>query len=137
MRQCKECGCDIVGRAKQAKFCTETCKRAGMLKQNPSRSREGARKLAIKYKYNLEWSDYQRMHEESSGGCEICGTPLSLLKSADKETAFVDHCHETGKVRGILCNPCNRGLGYFRDSRLHLQQALNYLEKHDVDSGRN
>lgn len=130
MRDCKHCGSPIIGRAKQARFCSESCKKATDKVTSPSRSRKGAREWAIKDKYGLSWDDYEKMHLENNGRCEICESPLSLIKSPDTETAFVDHDHATGKVRGLLCNPCNRGLGYFRDSRLHLSKALQYLDKH-------
>lgn len=136
MRKCKECDMEIVGRNKKAVFCTKDCNDLHHKRKAPSRSLLEVRKLAIKYKYGLEWADYERMHTENEGRCEICQAPLSLLKAADTETAYVDHCHTSGKVRGLLCNPCNRGLGYFRDSRLHLQKAMEYLDKH-ADSGSN
>lgn len=56
------------------------------------------------------------------GRCKICG---GILLGSN---AHVDHCHVTGKIRGILCGPCNRGLGLFRDSVTALRQAAIYLE---------
>lgn len=47
----------------------------------------------------------------------------------------MDHDHITGTVRGLLCRVCNIGLGHFKDSRLHLKKAMEYLDKHDVNSG--
>lgn len=42
-------------------------------------------------------------------------------------TLFVDHCHDKKKVRGMLCNNCNTGLGYFKDDTTRLQRAIDYL----------
>ena len=131
---CKRCGNLIVGRAKQARYCSESCKKAEELQTMPSRSRRAARELAIMYKYGLSWEEYEKKHSENNGCCEICKKPISLIKSDDQETAYVDHCHTTLQVRGLLCNPCNRGLGYFAENRKHLQSALAYLDKYNVIS---
>lgn len=62
-----------------------------------------------------------------STNCDICGYEF---KSKDKERMdrFVDHNHDTGEVRGILCINCNRGLGFFGDNPGTLEKALNYLK---------
>jgi hypothetical protein len=52
--------------------------------------------------------------------CEICNT---------KENLVIDHCHDTKKVRGILCWSCNIALGHFKDSKTNLQKAMDYLWK--------
>lgn len=54
--------------------------------------------------------------------CDLCGKPM--------QRKCVDHHHDTGKVRGILCNGCNVGLGSFQDSAPLLRKAAEYLEKH-------
>lgn len=53
--------------------------------------------------------------------CAICGTYI------DKRTAHLDHDHETGKLRGVLCMKCNVGLGMFGDSCLNLDKAIQYI----------
>ncbi len=52
--------------------------------------------------------------------CEICGDSSSLV---------IDHCHESRKVRGVLCNSCNLGLGFFKDNAVSLESAIKYLKK--------
>lgn len=61
----------------------------------------------------------------STGSCAICGDT--------KESLYVDHDHNTGKVRGMLCPQCNTGLGQLRDSEDILKKALRYLEGHNAD----
>jgi len=64
------------------------------------------------------------MLKEQGGGCAICGETKPLK---GKNYLCVDHCHETGEVRGILCHACNTGLGKFKDSPELLHTAINYL----------
>jgi hypothetical protein len=54
------------------------------------------------------------------------------MQAHHKIKLVVDHCHKTGKVRGMLCHNCNRGLGLFQDSVEFLQQASDYLQKTTV-----
>ena len=70
-------------------------------------------------KFRNDLSDQQlKRIKESTKECVICGS---------EETFVVDHDHFTGKVRGMLCNHCNRGLGHFRDSPMLLEFAAQYL----------
>lgn len=58
--------------------------------------------------------------------CAVCGEPDGVGKSDSKRLAL-DHCHTSGKLRGMLCYACNVGLGYFRDSPMRLVAAARYL----------
>ena len=79
--------------------------------------------------YGITEEQYAEMLERAGGVCEICGRVPSEVSS---KGACVDHCHETGKVRGILCIPCNTGIGNLRDDPAVLRKALSYLENHSV-----
>ena len=57
--------------------------------------------------------------------CAICN---KSEKSSTKGVLFIDHDHKTGKVRGLLCDTCNRGLGYFYDDKSLLRNAVEYLK---------
>lgn len=72
------------------------------------------------YKYNLSPEDYDRLLEDQNEACAICGVRPDRL--------CVDHDHETGEVRGLLCSPCNSGLGFFKDRVRLLAAAIVYLE---------
>jgi hypothetical protein len=76
------------------------------------------RNLAKKYK--LTKQQYEEILQEQGGVCAICGGTC-------KRRLAVDHDHDTGKVRGLLCSRCNRALGYFQDSTEILQNALKYI----------
>lgn len=93
-------------------------------------STQSRRKHVVKLYYGLSWEEYENLYLTSQGACSICSKPLSLLKEEHKETAHVDHCHTTGKIRGILCRSCNRGIGYLNDSPERLHKAAEYLTKH-------
>ena len=66
----------------------------------------------------------------SSKKCACCGREILLHGSSvdNNNIARVDHNHETGKVRGLLCNDCNRGIGLLKDNPMFLANALKYLE---------
>jgi hypothetical protein len=76
-------------------------------------------------KYGMVKSDYAKMLNDQAYQCLIC----SKHHSKTKFGLVVDHCHLTGQVRGLLCDSCNRGLGFFTDSADTLTAAANYLTK--------
>ena len=69
---------------------------------------------------------YMQMFAEQQGTCKICKKPQHGKKLA------VDHCHRTGKIRGLLCEKCNQGLGMFKDNEQLLIEAIRYLEKNSL-----
>lgn len=73
--------------------------------------------------YGLELTDLERMISEQGGACAICRRTLIRTR---KQT-HVDHDHATGRVRGVLCNRCNKGLGYFEDDPAALATAAQYV----------
>lgn len=74
-------------------------------------------------KYGITLDQYNAMLEQQGGGCAICGAATNKNGKA----LFVDHCHDTGKVRGILCYRCNTGLGSFKDNAVLVAKAVSYL----------
>lgn len=77
---------------------------------------------------DFTFSDYLRMQEEQGFVCYLCKNPPS-----DKRNLCVDHNHKTGRVRALLCNNCNNGIGKLRDSIELLQKAVEYLKLFDHD----
>lgn len=76
--------------------------------------------------YGMTLGDYKALLEAQGGKCAICGTT-----NPGKGTRLhVDHDHTSGRVRGLLCNNCNRGIGLLQDSAEVLEHALEYLKKH-------
>jgi coenzyme F420-reducing hydrogenase beta subunit len=72
----------------------------------------------LKSKYGIDIKQYQTMLNAQSGSCALCEKSDDLC---------VDHCHETGKVRGLLCRQCNSAIGKLGDNAAGLQRALSYL----------
>lgn len=78
-------------------------------------------------KYNMTPEDYTAMLKEQFGGCAIC-----KRHPQEKRRLAVDHCHTTGRVRGLLCAPCNVSLGAFDDDPRRLLEAAKYLLKNQA-----
>jgi hypothetical protein len=79
----------------------------------------------FKTKYSVSKEIRDQMLVEQDNKCAICRVSLST----DGGHTHTDHNHQTGKIRGILCTNCNRGLGHFKDSGDNLQAAIEYLRK--------
>lgn len=92
-----------------------------MRKWNASNPGWGSLSKSLK-RNNLTLDEYHAMAEGQDFSCAIC--------SDDRRSLRIDHCHETGKVRGLLCDSCNGGLGLFRDSIARLTGAQGYIHKH-------
>lgn len=75
--------------------------------------------------YGISLIQYENTLESQNGKCAICDKDQKNLK----KKLYVDHDHETGEVRGLLCDRCNRGLGYFKENKSFLLRAIKYLEK--------
>lgn len=78
----------------------------------------------LKDKYNITLDDYNKMLYEQNGVCKICGIHHTEVKKG----LHVDHCHSTGKIRGLLCVNCNNMLGHAKDNIKTLQAAIKYLK---------
>lgn len=133
MRLCTTCGVEKEldafhnykkgpqGKAYRCKECDTAARKAYQDKQCPELKREMAKRRSLRSKYGLELEEYEAMVEASGGLCEICKeVPYGYL--------CVDHCHTTGKVRGLLCGKCNQALGLFQDSTWNLEAAISYLQ---------
>ena len=78
--------------------------------------------------YGLTQEDFNRMLKDQKGVCALCSQPPTESKNF-----CVDHDHETGRVRGLLCTRCNRGLGLLGDTLEHVERAVEYLSRNRVD----
>lgn len=100
-------------------------------KRNLEQRRAYEKKSQLKKKYGLTVEKFDEMLEAIDWKCPVCFRELTADPSKHgNNTANVDHCHTTGKVRGILCNPCNVGIGQLGDDLGRLERAVTYLRKH-------
>lgn len=83
------------------------------------------RRTALKSLYGITVEDYQEMLVAQDYRCAICDIPAN---QATKKKLYVDHCHKTDEVRGLLCAQCNTGLGNFKDDTDSLLRAISYLK---------
>ena len=79
---------------------------------------------------------YLDMEKAQAGLCAICGRPETKIKHTQVCRLSVDHDHTTGQIRGLLCDACNRGLGFFGDSASNLWRAFQYLVDHEQETRR-
>lgn len=78
----------------------------------------------LKAQYGISEADYASMLEAQNSTCAICQRPPNAGTSL-----CVDHCHASGRIRGLLCHACNKGIGFMRDDVKRLEAALDYLRQ--------
>ena len=115
----KSCGCQQNLKGKDSPH----FKHGLSLKSHPA-YKKYQRECFDKHRYNLQPEQKQSLIEDQNNSCAICGYEFGQKKGDMK----VDHCHTNGNVRGLLCDLCNRGLGFFRDNVDNLKSAINYLD---------
>lgn len=111
--------CKDTGRARQRRW----------YKANPKRYAERQRIAQLKRLYGLTLQEYDIMLSKQKGLCAICNTILV----PGRET-IIDHNHETGKNRDLLCGSCNKVLGFAKDRPETLRLAAEYLEFHNKEN---
>lgn len=97
-----------------------------------STHRENIKRNYLKRAFGITVEEAVSMWEKQGCACAVCSTPLRTpaeYGTIDERGAMahVDHNHATGEIRGILCDKCNRGIGYLKDSVANLQAATAYL----------
>lgn len=91
---------------------------------------------SLRFHYDLSVERYDAMLVKQRGLCAICGKPPNYASEKSSSRKLnVDHNHETGKVRGLLCGMCNRGVGLLFDNPVYVAAALAFLLSDGVDYG--
>lgn len=117
-KPCKCCGKIFKPNAPSHLYCSQECVDKGWS--------DGY----LKNTYGITQIEYEALEEKQKGKCAICGGDGFKMRDWHWKKLVVDHCHVTGKVRGLLCHNCNRALGLLKDDPQNLLNAVNYLETH-------
>lgn len=92
-------------------------------------SKEFQTKWYYKRKYGISLEELDSLITKQDYRCLICVNKVEFVKYRNiGQSAVLDHCHSSGKIRGILCGSCNTGLGSFKDNITSLQNAIKYLQ---------
>lgn len=118
MPDSKVCSC-----CKQLKPYSEYHKRSAMKDGHRSACKQCARKTFVKCVYGLSHRQYEDLLKDQGGRCAVCKGECRT-----GQQLAIDHCHETGEVRGLLCNRCNRAIGLLCDDHTLVQSAADYLK---------
>lgn len=97
---------------------------------NPQHFRDKNRRNRLKRHYGLSAEQHAGMVEAQGGLCWLCGKP----PAGTWKVLNVDHDHATGRIRRLLCYPCNVAIGYFQDSPELMRKAADYVEAHREDA---
>ena len=142
VKQCPSCGLQkpfaefnksstrIDGLAFYCKFCSRQISKASheRMKRDPERYAKylwKERNRHLKRKFGITLELYEILLAQQGEGCAICGA----TECQSGVSLAVDHCHKTGKIRGILCRDCNTTLGKFNDDRNRFLKAIEYLDR--------
>lgn len=106
-------------------ICKECIKKEPLTDDRKRKMKEYGRAYHLNKKYNLTEEQYTDKLIEQGHKCFICGIDE---QEVPMKRLVIDHCHETGKVRKLLCFNCNAGLGHFKDSIQNLTKAISYLD---------
>jgi hypothetical protein len=102
--------------------CKECISKQNKESNRPSSGYTKQREYQLRKNYKLTEEEYQQMHTEQQGVCWICGKESTKL-------LHVDHDHDTGEIRGLLCGNCNKAIGLMYDDISILARAIDYLQK--------
>ena len=121
---CSKCGdtksLDQMYKYQQCRTCYNAYQKA-YKRRNKKKCYTFVASATLKRKYGISLSQYDELFEAQNGLCAIC------CKTQKKKRLAVDHNHETGEIRGLLCDKCNRAIGLLGDSIGNLTRAIDYL----------
>jgi DNA-directed RNA polymerase subunit RPC12/RpoP len=134
-KPCIDCGTEITNKKKHTRCqkCNGKSTRTDktIIAESPEDyKREYRRRWAMKKKYNLTADEFDGYWIASRGRCYIC---KRIMRSPENkqgqalDVVAIDHDHKTGKMRGLLCNRCNKAIGLFEEDIKILEEAIKYL----------
>lgn len=108
----------------------KSCKRK-TCKSHYLQNKQKYREYGWKIRYGVSKETYQALFDSQNGVCAVCSGPPT------REFLDIDHNHLNGKVRGLLCSPCNMGLGQLKDSASLMRKLADYVERHNESQNPN
>jgi hypothetical protein len=127
MPRAKATTCGHAGRNVAHGLCPK-CYAVYWRNNNPEKDAEHRQRARARF-HGIELEDFERILAEQGQCCGLCGKNLR-----DRRDRQIDHCHTTGRVRGVLCFTCNKGLGMLGDNESGLLRAVDYLRGHKFDT---
>lgn len=113
-KACKKCNTMFSPKAPSHLYCSQECADWSIVSKY------------LKRNYGITYDNYLEMHNKQNGKCALCGGEGFKMKP-NSVALVVDHCHATGRVRGLLCHNCNRALGLLKDNKEVLRKAIDYV----------
>lgn len=131
---CITCKLDFCSENPKARDSSKCIKCQRIYKTNWNRTnRKGQTSCTLKLKYGIDLDTYNIMWEHQKGVCAICDQRETKKdRFGNIQVLSVDHCHSTGKVRGLLCHRCNHALGLFKENVPALCRASEYLQNRGI-----
>ncbi len=116
LKPCRTCREEFQPNAPSHLYCSDPC------------AEDATQDKYYRRNYGIGRADWLSMYERQGGVCFVCRGEGFLMREDHTAKLMVDHCHATGKVRGLLCHNCNRALGLLKDDKSAIRRALEYLE---------
>lgn len=107
----------------------EECTAANAARQRAYRKKNPdiVKRSRLKYQFGMEHGEYDRLHADQGGVCAACGDEETAHNQYGLLPLAVDHDHDTGEIRGLLCMRCNIAVGHLRNDPDRAQKVANYL----------
>lgn len=100
-------------------------------RNNPQEDKLKQRQAHLRRSFGITIEQYNDLFRQQNGVCAICRKPETVRNAKYGPGILkVDHCHKSGRVRGLLCNRCNLGIGHLQDDAVLVRAAAEYLEKY-------
>lgn len=105
---------------------------SGYIKKNGEASpssicRDCQNELRVERKFGVNYNEYKKILKAQGGCCANPGCRSNVPGAPGRTRFYIDHCHKTGKIRGLLCHSCNLALGHIQDKVEKLEGLINYL----------
>lgn len=118
------------GRQGQCKVCSRASTNA-YRSRNPERAKMHRLRHTLKAKFGMTIEEYECLYNAQNGLCAICGKPEIATQNGRVKRLAIDHCHKTGKIRGLLCLHCNVAIAMIDEDEQAMVAAIAYVRRHN------